>query len=108
MVVVDKLSSLVWIVSSLDVNAEPGTPGRGKVVPGPIISEGLIVKIVPSIVIVVGLLIVMVWVSNMIVEGPWTYTGMPAISPVVSGPAGVIGARLPVGKPVGELEATSG
>jgi hypothetical protein len=50
--------------------------------------EGLMVKIWPFEVIVVGVLRAIVWPPNTTVEGPMTFTGIPATSPVALGTAG--------------------
>lgn len=74
-------------------------PGKAKVVLEPIISEGLIVKVRPSKTIVVGVLMATVWLPNTMAEGPRTTTGRPSTLPVVLGPAGTFGARVPVWEP---------
>jgi hypothetical protein len=74
-------------------------PEKEKVVSGPMISEGSIVKVWPPETIVVGVLpSVIVWLPKIMIEGPRTVTGMPSILAVVIGPAGTFGARVPAGK----------
>jgi hypothetical protein len=57
--------------------------GKVKVVLGPMISEGLMVKVWPFEVIIVGALRVIVWLPNIMVEGPMTSMGIPPILPVI-------------------------
>jgi hypothetical protein len=71
--------------------------GKAKVVPGPMIADGLIAKVLPFDTIVVGAPIAIVWLPKTMEEGPRTVTGMPTIRPVVIGPAGTPGASAPVG-----------
>jgi hypothetical protein len=115
-IVVGALSAIVWppnimvegpmtsigIPPTLPVisgAAGPGIPGKAKVVLGPMIWEGLMVKVWPFEVIVVGALSAIVWPPNITVEGPMTFTGIPATSPVVLGTAGpgIPGPGIPNG-----------
>jgi fumarate reductase subunit C len=107
-VLVDELFALVSTVSSVELgalesaiedSANPEVPAKEKVVLGPMISEGLIVKVRPSETSVVDVPTVMVWLPKRMTEGPRTTTGRPSILPVVLGPAGTAGARVPVGTP---------
>jgi hypothetical protein len=84
--VIDELPSLVGTVWNVDANEKPVVSGSENVVLGPIISEGLIVKVRPFEVSVVGTPLVMVSLPKTMAEGPKMLMGIPSTSPVVLGP----------------------
>src|SRR5204863_326180 len=85
--------------AAVDDSVNTEVPDKEKVVLGPMISEGLIVKVRPSETSVVGVTMVMVWLPRRMMEGPRTTIGRPSTLPVVLGSAGTFGARVPVGIP---------